>query len=244
MNDYVVVGDPLTVAHLKVALSRQGQAVLDIGELELQDEWDCRRWFARNSVAGVFVCLGLSGPTSVANFMGAVLAPLNVFRAAIGNAGRIVLVSSFPSAEYFLFKRLLDLYWVEKQVDAYAMSPAHKEGLTTFSNRCVLSMLNVSAKETHQNRAQRPQPGGQVRDQVVSQRAGVEDNALHLEDREGHRISGQPEAVLEVPVAAAQGQAPGDVCPQRHSQPGAAAESSIHDNPGAVQGMVRDNRLS
>jgi hypothetical protein len=234
MNNYVVLGDAETCVRLSAALNRQAMPVLSRFEVEIQDEWDTRRWFSRNTPHGVFVCVGLLAQTSVANFLFTVTGALNVIQAAIGSSKRIILVSYFPSAEFFLLKRLIDLYHFEKQVDAYSLEPCHNEQATAFADRCVLFMRDVSAKETHESRAQSSQQKREVRDQVVPQPESNENSALPVGKRQSSGVPHAPERMLEVSLTPTQGTASGDVCSQRDSESGAAAQGAVYDNTGSV----------
>lgn len=226
MNDYAVLGDPAMVALLRKALSKHNATCLDPGELELQDEFDCRRWFSRNTPKGTFMCLGLSAQLTVANFLFTVAGTLNVIRAALGNSERLILVAYFPSNEFFLFGQLVHMLQFEKKVEFYTLSGLQKETQEAFAERCVLSMTDVSAKEAHKGSTKSPQQRREVSGQVLSEPQGGEQ----------HRSAAQP--LLEVPVASAQGAAPGDVCAERAPAEGQEAPNPVLNNPGSVQGVV------
>jgi hypothetical protein len=234
MNDYAVMGDPQTCEQLRLALRRQGLLWLDEGELEIQDEWECRRWFARNQVAGVFICTGLLGQTSVANFMFTLAGSLNVIRAAVGNTPRLILVSSFPSAEFYLLNRLVDLYRAEKQLDFSAATRTLQESPEALADRCVLCMQDVSAKEAHSTGTEGPHQGGKVQDQLVPQPASGEGNLASAGERQAEGLP-QPSAhLLEVQKQAAERAASGDLRAEQSSDHGPQAAHPLHHHSGSV----------
>lgn len=214
MNDYAVLGDPQTCKYLWQALKKQGLPVLDEGNLMIQDEWECRRWFARNQIAGVFICTGLLGGTSVSNFMFTVAGSLSVIRAAADNVPRLMLVSHFPTAEFSLFQRLLGLYANERHLDFQSMSPGIKESVGAFADRCVLSMSHVSSEKAHQTGTEGPHQAGEMRHALVPQSAGDQGHTPSDGQRHGEGILQPAPSLLEMPVQTAQGTAPGDVCAQ------------------------------
>ena len=222
MKDYAVLGDPKTCAQLRQAILKQGMSGLDEGELEIQDEWDTRRWFSRNKVEGVFICTGLLGQTSVANFMFTMAGSINVIRASAGNVPRLILVSSFPSADFFLLQRLVDLYHAEKQLDFYSLVRNVREDSVAFADRCVLCMRDVSAEKAHPQSAKGTGQAREVRDQVLSQPQGGEQHGAHVEP------------VLEVSVQAAQGAPSGDLRPELAAPDGQEAPHSLHPNSGPI----------
>ena len=222
MNEIVVLGDRQMGEVLRQALSKQSMFVLNTDEMEIQDEWSVRRWFSRNTPHGVFLCIGLQGQTNVANFMFTVAGALNVIRAAIGNVKRLIMVSQFPSAEFFLFQRLIYLLQWEKQIDFYTLLPGKREGLTEFLDRCVLSMRDVSAQEANQKGTEGPEQGREVRAQVLSQ------------PESGQQHGSPAEPVLEVPVEAAEAAPPGDLRAQRAPAEGQEATGSANHNAGPV----------
>jgi len=236
MKDYAVLGDPQTCAHLRLALrlSRQGLFDLDEDELEIQDEWACRRWFARNPVAGVFICTGLLGATSVANFMFTMAGSLNVIRAAAGNVPRLILVSSFPSAEFFLLNRLLELYHAEKSLDFYSLVRVMGEGEASFANRCVLCMQDVSAEKAHQAGTEGSHKGREVRDQVVPQPASGQGDQVPAVERNGESVSQPAADMLEMQEQKAKGAAPGDLRAELAEGRGPATAHSLHPHAGPV----------
>jgi hypothetical protein len=128
-----------------------------------------------------------------------------------------------------------------KAAEAYNAAAVRRFG--EFARVNVL-MDDVSAQETHQNRPQSPQPGREVRDQVVPQHQGGENCASPDGQRPGEGIPHASGRLLEVPLQEAQGKASGDLRPQRDPQPGAAAEGAVHHHLGSVPGVVRKDRVS
>ena len=234
MKDYVVLGDPQTCAQLKQAMSRQHLSVLSEGELEIQDEWECRRWFVHNQVAGVFICVGLLGQSSVANFMFTLAGSLNIIRAAAGNAPRLILVSTFPSAEFFLLQRLVDLYYAEKQLDFYAVTRTFQETPEVFADRCVLCMRDVSAQEAHTKGPDRSQQKREVHDPVVPQSPSGQDHAPQDGQRQGEGVSQLSQRVLEVPLQEAARKASGDLRPELAASDGQEAAYPLQPNSGPI----------
>jgi hypothetical protein len=222
MKEIAVLGDPQTCELLRRAMSKQSLLALNTDEMEIQDEWSVRRWMARNTPDGVFVCVGLQGQTTVANFLLTTVGSLNAIRAALGNVKRLALVSQFPSAEFFLLERFVNLLQWEKKVDFYSLVPGKREELSAFADRCVLSMNDVSAEKADAQSTQGPEQGREVRGQVLPQPEGDQQ----------HGATAQP--VLEVPVEATKGAAPGDVCAQCSPPASQAAGHPHNHNPGAI----------
>jgi len=234
MNDYVVLGDPQTCGQLRQALARKGMSSIDEGGLEIQDEFDAKRWFSRNTPQGTFICIGLLGQTSVANWLFTTAGTINVVRAAVGNSQRLILVSHFPTTEFFLMERLVDLYYYEKQLDFYSVARNTSENTAAFADRCVLLMRDVSATEAHKKSTKGPHQGREVRDQVVPQSPVGKGDAAPAAGREDQGVSQPLTCVLEMQVQAAQGTAPGDLRAQCDPGVGQASADALHPNPAAV----------
>jgi hypothetical protein len=222
MNEFVALGDQTTCKQIRQAVSKHNLPYASEGELEIQDEFDCRRWFSRNSPKGTFICLGLETPFSAAHFLFSVAGTLNVIRAALGNSHCLVLASYFPSNEFFLFSQLVSLLRHEKKVEFWEMTGNQNEPIAAFAERCVLFMQDVSAKEANQDSSKGSQQRREVPVQVLSKPQGGQQ----------HGAATQP--LLEVPVAAAPEAAPGDVCAQPAADKSAEARNTVLANPGAI----------
>ena len=222
MSDYAVVGDPEMSGFIRKALSKHGMSVLSDDELEIQDEWNARRWFSRNQVDGVFISVGLLGQTSVQNFAFTTGGTYNVIRAAVGNTKRLLLVSSFPTGEFFLMSRLVDLYFHEKQCDFHSVVRNTTEQAGAFAERCVLLMRDVSAKEANEGRTQSADQRREVRDPVVPQ-------------SQGNQQHGSPvKPVLEVSVQASAGTPSGDLRAERPAAEGEKTPGANDPNSGPI----------
>ncbi len=247
MNEYAILGDQLTCSQLRLALSKRGVLALHTEDLEIQDELETRRWFARNPVAGVFICLGLLGQTSVNNFVFTLAGSLNVIRAAagvaVGPVPRLILVSSFPSVEFFMLQRGVDLYFAEKVLDFYSMGRAIREDSAAFADRCVLAMCNVSAKKAHQTGPEGPHQGREVRDPVVPQSPRGQSNTAQGTERRSEGVPQQSASMLEVQEQGAESAASCDVRAECAAVNSPQTPHTVYATPGAIQGMVPADRV-
>ncbi len=221
-----VLGDQQIAAQVRAALKAEGFKATDEGELEIQDEFQVLRWMQAENPTHVFLCVGLKGQASIPTFMFTIAGSINVLKGAAGIAQRVRMISTMPTVEYFLMRRLCELYFFEKELDYADILYSAKEKPQEYFRRCVLSMRDVSAKEAHASRTKGPKQGREVRGQVVPQQAG------------GQQHGSDAQAVLEAPLTAAQGAPPGDVCPQPSPAAGQMAAHPLHDHIGSVQGVV------
>ena len=222
MSDYIVLGDPELCGSIRRALSKHSMPVLSDDGLEIQDEWSVRRWFSRNKPEGTFVCVGLRSQNSISDFEFAVGGTFNVIRAAAGNTKCLFMVSAFPTGDFFMLARLVDLYRLERLCAFYPVVSNTAEKAPDFAERCVLLLRDVLSKETQPSRSEGAHQAGEVPDQVVPQPEGDQQ----------HRQAIKP--VLEVPVQAVGTAAPGDLRAECAQRDGEKARGAGQLNPGSV----------
>lgn len=196
------------LAHFYAAIEREGFEVLDHSELEPCDEWQTKRWFAENMPD--LVLMGLEGvdPQTARELLVAVQGGINIINSAIGFSRHLRLYGWFASNAFFSLRRLCLLHAREKEVDFDAKMVS---GGRELAEQVVLVIRDVAAEETNPEGPEGAQQGREVRDQVVPESQG----------RQQH--GPDAESVLEMPLEAAQGQAPGDVCPECDEGPRPAA---------------------
>lgn len=213
-SEIAVLGDPEMGQQVRSALSQLGYGCLNEGELELQDEWQVRKWLAKHQPKYIFLCVGVVGQTSTSSFLFTLLGAIHVISGSLGYAHRLRLVSKFMTQEFFLLRRLCELYHFEKHVDYTDLVRDAKEGAPEFAKRCVLFMRDVSAQETKAQSSNRPLERREVRDEVVPQPEGVTEGPAEAVGRDGQGSGPAAKSVLEVQEQAAQKPKAGNVCPQ------------------------------
>lgn len=228
----VVFGEPDMAAKVKAALEELGIKPMETGELEIRDEFQVRRWFLERNPTHVFICPGVRAWVNIGEFTFTIIGTMHLMLAAMGIAEKVRVVTAWATTEYPIFHRLCELFYFEKQLDYLTMIARFKEGVTDFARRAVLEMRDVSAKEAHANRTQSQQQRREVRGQVVPEQAG------------GQQHGTDAKALLEVPVAAAQGTPPGDLRSERDPAASQKAQDSVYDHAPAVSSMVPADGLS
>lgn len=218
----VVLGDQAVCEKIKAALAEHGITPLDPGNLEIRDEFQVRRWFLENNPTHVFVCPGIRGQNSVAEFTFTVSGSINAIMASLGIAERTRLIVTWPTPEHFLLRRLCELLYFQSQMDCCDIIARGRETVTDFAKRAVLEMRDVSAKEAHTRRAQGQVKGREVRDSILPQPAGDQQ----------HRSPVAP--LLEVPFKEAQGASPGDLHSQCAAPTCQEAQNPVQHHAGGV----------
>jgi hypothetical protein len=232
MSKVAILGDSELCCALAKEVAEAGHTALTLpADLSTEDEWAMRRWFLEEMPEATLLCIGLKGHTNVSNFQSTVIGGLNVIRAAVGASGRLLVVSTFMSADFVLMESFERLLRFEKKLPFESTLPVAGESKEGFLRRCVLTVLNVSAKETNADGAKGPEQGREVRDQVVSESSSIEQHRLPAE------------AVLEVSVAPAAAAVPGDVRVQHPAPACSCAPDTLHADAGAISGVVPPNEL-
>ena len=230
---YLALGDPQTCQQIKRAMTAQLLPIVADATPEIKDAWEEERWFPLRC-AGVFICVGLLGQTSVDNFMFTLAGSLNVIRAAVGRSLRLILVSDFPSAEFFLLQRLVDLYYAEQAQDFYALTRNFQESPDAFANRCVLYMCNVSAKEARTESSSSSHQKREVRDSVVPQSPSIQNHPASDGQRPAESVPQSSAGMLEVQVQAPQKEPSRDLRSELATAVGQAAVHSVQHHAGTV----------
>jgi len=171
-REIAVLGDAELAQQIRAALNKEGYSCLHEGDLEIQDEWQVRKWLSEHQPKYVFLCIGVASQASSSSLLFTLRSGINVITGSLGYAVRLRLVSGFMSNEFFLLRRLCELFRFEKQVD-FSDIVSDREHANAFAARCVLEMRDVvSAQKKKAQGSAGSLEGREVRDQVLPQSQG------------------------------------------------------------------------